>query len=252
MSGTIASERCLDYVEAQARKMNGGPGGRAEHAPHVVTISREAGSGAHVVADELAELLQLATSGAEVPWKIFDRDLVERVLEEHDLPQRMASFMPEDRMSALSDTLDELFGVHPSSVSLVRKTADTILHLAELGNAIIIGRAGNIVTRHTAGALHVRLVGSVERRIRHVEDHHELGRDAATAYVREHDLGRRRYVETYYDEDIDDPLLYDFVINTDRIGYAAAARAIAEGASARWDAARGGPSGAPRRRPVAI
>jgi cytidylate kinase len=159
---------------------------------------------------------------------VFDRDLVERVLQEHDLPDRMAAFMPEDRMSALADTLDELFGVRPSSVSLVRKTADTILHLAELGNAIIIGRGGNIITRRMPGAVHIRLVGSIERRILHVQEQRQLDPKAAAAYVRDHDLGRKRYVETYYAKDIDDPLLYHLVVNTDRVPYEEAARSIAQ------------------------
>jgi hypothetical protein len=213
----------------QARSTNEGV--RAHHpgaGPNVITISRQAGSGAHVVSDELLKILQARDLGAAMPWKAFDRDLVEKVLEEHDLPDRMAAFMPEDRMSAMADTVDELFGLHPPARSLVRKTAETILHLAELGNVIIIGRAGNLITQHKVGALHVRLVGSKERRITHVMEHHGLGREAAAGYVRDHDLGRRRYVEKYYSSDIDDPLLYDMVLNTDRVGYEEAARVIVD------------------------
>jgi cytidylate kinase len=229
MTGTIASERCLEFVQSQARLINQvalAPHSKSE--PSVVTISREAGSGAHVVSEELLRLLQARASGAAIPWKIFDRELVEKVLEEHDLPDRMAEFMSEDRMSAVADALDELFGFHPSAWSLVRKTAETILHLAELGNVIIIGRAGNIVTQHTVGAIHVRLVGSRERRIAHVIEYHGLSHEEASDYVREHDLGRKRYVEKYYSGEIDDPLLYDMVLNTDRLGYEDTARVIAD------------------------
>lgn len=138
---------------------------------------------------------------------MFDRNLVEEVLEEHDLPERMAAFMREDRISAMCDTMDELFGLRPSSLTLVRKTADTILHLAELGNVVIIGRGGNIITRKGRDALHVRLVGSLEKRIDQVMEYAQLDRMAASEYVRGEDLGRKRYVEKYYSEDIDDPLL---------------------------------------------
>jgi cytidylate kinase len=238
MTGTIASERCLDYIEAQARRMNRGSRGHgSSREPRVVTISRQAGSGAHFVGAELIRRLQARASGSAVPWKVFDRDLVERVLKEHDLPERMAAFMPEDRMSALSDTLDELLGLHPSSSSLVRKTADTILHLAELGNVVIIGRAGNIITRHMPGAFHIRLVGSTNRRIEHVQDHHHLTRDAAGEYIRDRDRGRKRYVEKYYARKIDDPLLYDLVVNTDRVPYGEAAGLIAEALSLRSERA---------------
>jgi len=228
MAGTIASERCLEFVQSQTRPMNEiAPARHQEQEPHVITVSRQAGSGAHAVSDALLPMLEARASSPTMSWKVFDRELVEQVLKEHDLPERMAAFMPEDRMSEMANTLDELFGLHPSAWSLVRKTAETILHLAKLGNVIIIGRAGNIITQHMAGAIHVRLVGSKEQRISHVMDHRDLSREAASVYVRDHDLGRKRYVERYYARDIDDPLLYHMVLNTDRLGYEETARLIA-------------------------
>ena len=229
MGGSIASERCLEFVNAQALapKRAGSPD-PAIAPRRVVTISRQAGSGAHAVSQELIARLQARTNGGWLSWKVFDRNLVEKVLEEHDLPQRMAAFMPEDRISAMADTMDELFGLRPSSQTLVRKTADTILHLAELGNVVIIGRGGNIITRKLPGALHVRLIGSLERRIDHVMEYAKLDRKEASEYVRREDQGRKRYVEKYFASDIDDPLLYDLLINTDRVPYAEAGRLIAE------------------------
>ena len=82
------------------------------------------------------------------------------MLEEHSLPKSLARFMPEDRISEVSDTMDELFGLHPPSWDLVHKTSETILHLAQLGHVIIIGRGAKVITAKLDGVLHVRLVGS--------------------------------------------------------------------------------------------
>jgi cytidylate kinase len=84
----------------------------------------------------------------------------------------------------------------------------------------------------------VRLVGSVRRRVRYLEGYLHLSPRAAAEYVRKEDLGRKRYVKKYYAEDIDDPLLYHLVINTDRVSYVEAARMIAEAVSAHPDAPR--------------
>ena len=43
--------------------------------------------------------------------------------------------MPEDRVSGITETIDGLLGVHPPTRTLVRKTADTILRLAEIGTS---------------------------------------------------------------------------------------------------------------------
>jgi hypothetical protein len=48
----------------------------------------------------------------------------------------------------------------------------------------------------------------------------------AAEYLRTRDAARKRYVAKYYDRDIDDPLLYHLVVNTDRVTYGEAARLI--------------------------
>ena len=128
--------------------------------------------------------------------------------------------------------------MRPSASTLVRKTAATILRLAELGNVVLIGRGANLVTRKLDYAFHARLVGSVRCRVRYLEGYLHLSPRAAAEYVRKEDLGRKRYVKKYYAEDIDDPLLYHLVINTDRVSYVEAARMIAEAVSAHPEAPR--------------
>lgn len=234
MTSVTGVERFLEAADYEASRRRGSSVSRA-HRP-VITISRKAGSGAHVVAQELVSMLQVHDPKASPPWTMFDRNLVAEVLQEQHLPERLAGSMPEDRVSEIADTLDELFGLRPSSWTLVRKTADTILHLAEIGNVIVIGRGANIITDRFADALHVRLVGSVRRRIEHIEEYRHLDPQAATEYVRRMDQGRKRYVTKYYEKDIDDPLLYHLVINTDRVSYPEAARLIADAMSSHLDA----------------
>jgi cytidylate kinase len=234
MDASLRLDRCISFINAQSHALRDSrheePGIRQRP---VVTISRQAGSGAHVVAERLVAQLQAQAPTGAPRWTVFDRNTVEKVLEEHDLPARLAPSMPEDRVTEMADTMDQLFGLRPSSWTLVRKTAETILHLAEIGNVVVVGRGGNLVTGKLASAVHVRLVGSLERRIDHAQEANHLDRKAAAAYVHDEDLGRRRYVEKYYDADIDDPLLYHLVINTDRVPYAEAASLIAGAVSAR-------------------
>ena len=139
------------------------------------------------------ELLQAQAPKAACPWAVFDRNLVQKVLEDHHLPKRLARFMPEDRISEISDTMDELFGLHPPSWTLVHKTSETILHLAELGNVILIGRGAAVITRKLDYVFDVRLVGSVERRVQHLQEREQLSLKAARELVQREDLGRRRY-----------------------------------------------------------
>jgi hypothetical protein len=194
----------------------------------VVTISRQTGSGAHAIAEKLAAYLQARSSKDACPWTVFDRNLVEKMLQEHNLPQRVGRFITEDKMSEITDTLDELLGLHPPSWTLVRQMTETILHLAEMGNVILVGRGASVVTAKLDYAFHVRIVSSLEKRIARVQEVEEVGRKEALAIIRREDRGRERYLRQYFETDPDDPLLYHLMINTDLVSYDEATRIIGE------------------------
>ena len=222
-------ERCKAFIDCQLQpareRLAAAKSGERWRA---VTISRQAGSGAHAMAEELAYYMQTSRPKETPPWTVFDRDLVKKVIEEHHLPERMARFLAEDRISELQDTVDELFGLHPQSWTLVRQTVETILHLVELGRVIIIGRGAGIATRNLDYVFHVRLVGSLERRLQYVQESCKLGEKEAVKFIHQEDRGRRRYLKKYFNLGIDDPLLYHVVINTDRVPPKLAARMIGE------------------------
>lgn len=195
----------------------------------VVTISREVGAGALSVAEIAANLLnERRKNAAAPPWTVFDRNLVERVLEDHRLPTQLKRFMPEDVKDFVTDAVEEMFGLHPSSWNLVQHTADTILRLARLGNVILVGRGANFIAAGVEAAVHVRLVAPLEKRVRYMERFKKITHDEALDLVRTGDRARSRYVRRYFDADIADPLNYSMTINTGRIGFHDAAQLIAE------------------------
>jgi len=199
-----------------------------------ITISRMTGSGGRAIASKLAEYLQ-ARVPVDCHWTVFDRTLIERTLEDHHLPKRMAEYMPENHKSAVTDVVEELFGLHPSSWTMVRQTSETILRLARMGHVILVGRGANVVTSKLENVYHVRLVGSLGKRTERVQEVFALDRHQALDFIRKEDRGRKRYLKDHFGEDIDDPLLYHLVINTDRMTYDDAARIIGREVIERFD-----------------
>jgi cytidylate kinase len=221
-------ERCLAFINSQLRPHVKGSDGHSQSPRAAVTISRQAGCGALEVSEKLAAYLQPHTPKDAPAWTVFDRNLVEKVLEDHHLPQRIGKFMPENWISEIEDTIDELFGLHPPAWILVRQTAETILQLARLGNVILIGRGSNIITAKLPRAFHVRLVAPLENRIKQIQKSDQLDRNGAIELIRREDRGRKRYLKRYYKKDVGDPLLYDLTINTGFVGFDEAARIIAD------------------------
>lgn len=221
----IGLEQCLAFINCQLSP--GAPARGVNLVKPAITISRLTGAGGFTVASQLAEILQ-AKVPRHAPWTVFDRKLVEQVLEDHHLSQRVAEFMPENHKSILTDIFEELLGLHPSSWTLVHQTSETILHLAQMGNVILLGRGASVITRRLDSVFHVRLVGSVAKRIERVQAVYKLERRTATAFVNRGDKGRRRYLKEHFHENIDNPLLYHLIINTDRFRYEDAARLIGD------------------------
>ena len=204
----------------------------AESTPRVqlpaITISREAGAGAITIGHLAAKILEDGCSGSpKVPWTVFERNLAEKVLREHHLPATLEHFMPEDTTFPLSDAVDQLLGLHPSSWTLVEHTTQTIRRLAIMGNVILVGRGSNFISAHFPHVYHVRLIAPLKDRVRHIEEYYNLKPAEAAQKVHDLDEGRRRYVRRYFRADIADPLHYHLTINTAYTGFQKAAQIIA-------------------------
>jgi cytidylate kinase len=194
----------------------------------VVTISRQSGAGCFTVCEKLVEYLTSRSKNKQRHWLVYNKNLAEKVVNTHHLPQRIAKFMPEARASVIKSTIGELLGLHPASWTLVEKTAETILQLAHLGNVIIVGRGANIITAKLDHTFHVRLVGSIEKRLAHLMSYYKLSRSQAGERMKTSDKDRKNYIKEYFDKNIDDPLLYHLIINTDVVSSDEAAAIIGE------------------------
>lgn len=192
-----------------------------------ITISQQTGSGAHDIAERLAGMLQQSEPDRLAQWTVFDRQLVQKALEEHQWPARVEKYVAEDRRSYVQDVMDELFGLRPPSWVLVPQIAETIMRLVKTGHVILVGRGSVAVAADLPGVFHVRLVASLPKRVECIKSALKLNEENALKYIRREDRGSHRYTQTHFHTNIDNDLLYHLVINTDRIPYGEAALLIA-------------------------
>jgi cytidylate kinase len=220
----IGVEHCTSFISSQFK--SGGVGAIAVR--RAVTISRQAGCGAAVVAGKLADYLQTHTPGDKRSWAVYDSNLIDKMLADQGLPAYLSKILREDRASQLEDFMADALGVHPPSTTLLQHVTETLLKLAGDGNVILIGRGGNMVTAKLPHVLHVRLVAPLEKRIEHCAETLQMTREKAAKFCPAEDHARQRYFRKYFNADIDDPLLYHMIINTGQVGYDEAARIIGD------------------------
>lgn len=227
MSDDRMFERCRHYIDCRLTE-GGKRRDRVRKVAPAVTISRESGSRAVTIGKALARILDEVAPSKDCHWTVFDDNLVEKVLEDHHLPQRLKAYMVEDKVGEFSASIEEILGLHPSSWTLFHHTVETVLKLASLGQVILVGRGANLMTASMPGVLHVRLIGSVPVRTAQVERTYALAADEARKQLRKKDAASQRYVRQHFGLKNADPVLYDLVINTDRLRDDAVAMIIAD------------------------
>jgi cytidylate kinase len=193
----------------------------------VITFSRLFMAGADDVANRVAEALG---------WTLIDNAFVERLAERSGytpeevarLEERAPTFMERfAHSSALSfpefllsspQMLDEL-----EEVKLAHITRDLVAELGKQDGVVLVGRAAAEVLAREQNTLHVRLIASVEHRVREAMQRLDLEESEARSLLERTDLERERYHRELYDRDWNDPTLYDMVLNTERLGIEGAA-----------------------------
>ena len=194
-----------------------------------ITISHQTGAGVHEIAKRLAQVLQETEFKGQCPWRVFDHQLIEKALEENRWPKELAENITEDKRPFIDELMDDLFGLRPPSWVLVPRVVENMLRLAMAGHAILIGHGATVVTAKLPNVFHVRLTGSLPRRIEREQMLRKLTPGDAARFVRKEDRGREKFVKAHFHTRLDNELLYDLVINTDRVCNGDAVALIAEG-----------------------
>jgi CMP/dCMP kinase len=215
----------------------------------VITISRQFGSHGDEIAARVGEVLR---------YQNFDKGIIAQAAAEAGLHSEDIAAYSEENYRVRS-FLDRLFGRSTAvgqariwkesatgerSLEEIEMTEGAVVSLVEKairtaqkrGNMVIIGRGSQVILKHQAGVIHVRIVAPLEDRIQYVSKiiketktvssgSHELRR-AAQDLIAERDAASADYIRRFYHVDWNDPLLYTMVLNMGRLNVHQAIHAI--------------------------
>lgn len=190
----------------------------------IITISRQYGSGGN----ELARLIC-----DRLGYRYFDKDLMaqlaaelgvapETVVDLSEAQHRAPGFL-ERLASALTlpfnePTELELKGKAQAAEQMAFQRFQSLIDAAyEHGQVVVVGRGGQVVLHGKPDVLHVRVVAPLEQRIQRTQALHGLKIEEAGEFVAQRDQAAADYVQRYYGVDAASPLLYDLVINTEKL-----------------------------------
>jgi cytidylate kinase len=192
-----------------------------------VTISRQAGAGGHTLARTLLDVLQQQEDRHVFGgWEMFDQKLVAMVADDPDLQVSVESLLGERYHRAADDFFRQILTSTTHQDLVMDRVFRLVRLLAEVGKAVIVGRAGSEVTRGLGPSVSVRLVAPKEVRIERMMHLHGMDHKAARAATESQDEGRARLLRRHFRVDINDPLLYDATWNTALVPCEAIAESI--------------------------
>ena len=190
-----------------------------EESRFTIALSRETGSGATSVANEL---------GARLNWPVYDHELLRRIAEEMHLRVQLLASVDERRRHWLQECIEAFpqeAGV--SEVGFVRHLIETVTSLGSHGACIIVGRGAAHVLP-AAHALRVRLVAAVEDRISYLSRVLGRSREETARHIETSDRERALFLREHFRKDGTDPRNYDLVLNTSRFSVGECADLIVE------------------------
>lgn len=178
----------------------------------IITISPQMGSGGPEIGMALAQRLG---------YRYVDHELIADAVRRYGLAEDKASHLDESKPS-----LFERFDAETRHYITVLQT--TLLEFAEQDNCVLMGRGGQWLLRGIPQVLRIRLIAPFELRVkqwikRTAEVTGETSNQrAANEFVRRDDTERAGRMRYLYEVDLDDPSLYDVVVNTEKLRYEAA------------------------------
>jgi len=167
---------------------------------HFITFSRKMGSNGSEIARQVAKKLG---------YNFYDTEAIEKVAREMGFLESVKEI--GERVPSL---FQRIFS-HRPTIDLDRLNS-VIYELAGRGDAVFLGRGGQVLLRDFNCALHIRVTASLEKRIQNLVER-GIHREAASRAIEDSDHERSAFVRFAFKLDWDNEELYDIVLNMDKV-----------------------------------
>ncbi len=174
-----------------------------------ITISRQAGAGGSEIARLLAQKTKMDLMAGQI---------IQHVAESSKMSTKVVETLDEKAMTTMESWINSMFvSRHLWPSDYLKHLTSVIATIGKHGNAIIVGRgAGYILPPETT--FRVKIIAPLEYRIQSMMRIRNLSRPDAQSYIEKRDADRIAFVKKYFQADAMDPLNYDLVINTEKVG----------------------------------
>ncbi len=185
----------------------------------IISISREFGSGGHVIAKLLSERYGLP---------MYDRNLLEEISKEKQLDSSTLYKYDEAKRNKLLSRTVRGYSSSPED-NIAQMQFDFLREKANSGESfVVLGRCSESILRGYNGMISIFVTGDLECRIKRTMERDNLTFEQAKSRVAKHDKTRKAYHNNYSEGKWGDSRFYDMCINSSVLGIEGTYETIAE------------------------
>jgi len=202
----------------------------------LITIRGSLGSGAQEIGKEVAHRLRIDYIDREIIAKVANR------LQRHEQEVIAKEMPPSSLWGRIAQALERglPFGEGyegaylpawqiPLDDARYFQTLEAVVKdLARGESLVIMGRGSQFILRDYPAVLRVQVVAPLELRVRRIMQDRKIDQEAAKQEINRFDKSSREFVKKYFHAEVEDPVHYDLVINTERLNFQDAASVVVE------------------------
>jgi cytidylate kinase len=199
----------------------------------VVTIRGQLGSGAPEIGRQVADRLHADYIDREIIAEVAARlhrqeqDVIVKEMPPGSLMGRIAEALGRSGVGFEGVYLPT-WEIPLDDTRYLRALESVVRELARSQSLVIRGRGSQFILKDYHGALHVLVVAPLEVRVRRVMENLKLDQETAKGEIARFDSSRREFIKRYFQAELEDPVYYDLVINTERFSFQAAASIVVD------------------------
>ena len=206
MQGDLLSYLKKRYEENQTRKSGPGP---------VITISREYGCPAKLVAQKLSVILSEMKNenGDKYSWKWYSKEILDESAKQLQMdPSKIKYVFDYEKRGSFEDFFGSFSSYYQSDKKIRATIGKVIRDIAVQGHSIIVGRGGIAITRDIANSLHINLEAPLEWRTVRLSQRYDLSLEKAKTCAIETDKHRKEFRD-YFEGKNTDYTKFDVTFN---------------------------------------
>ena len=175
----------------------------------IITISREFGSGGHVIAEELARRFELP---------LYDNNLLEHITEEKEISHESLKKYDERPKNRLFSRTVRGYS-NSMQENLANMQFDYLKKKAAAGESfVIVGRCSETILKGFDGLVTIFVLGDPDVKAERIRKVYGVSEEEARRMMKREDWNRKSYHNYYCKGKWGDSRNYDFSINSSRLG----------------------------------